>query len=366
MAMTPQVPNFSQSMQTAKSFWDSKSGSFGKWVLVIGGLGLAAVFVFFWGLILPFLIGVVGSTIQLAGLCAVLAVLSSPLWCAPVRLMLSNAFQMSMRWGYRKLVQKDPIGILLNNRDQMRDQLTEFDKAVTQLAGSKQRLETDLQTQMDSIRENKSLDAATAKQISLVQASIQNATGNSKMELALKLQSLQLGQQNDQQAAGICLQTINAEKPILDQTDKMYDQLCRLRNLADFKVQSLTMQADMYAKQRKSILAGQAGLVAAGHVMHGDPHELELVDMAIDALNTETADTIGAMKDFNRNSDKYLTNMDIHNDADASSGQKVFSELEEKLALPPESVVGVGGAQPTVTASGALVPSDNDYMSFLK
>lgn len=135
MSMTPQVPNFSQSMQTAKDFWSTKQGSFGKWVLIIGALGLAAVVVFFWGLVLPFLIGVVGNTIQLAGLCAVLAVLTSPLWCPPIRLMLRNAFQMSMRWGYRKLVQKDPIGILLNNRDQMRDQLTEFDKAVSQLAG---------------------------------------------------------------------------------------------------------------------------------------------------------------------------------------------------------------------------------------
>jgi hypothetical protein len=40
--------------------------------------------------------------------------------------------------------------------------------------------------------------------------------------------------------------------------------------------------------------------------------------------------------------------------------------LEKKLALPPESVVGVGGAQPTVTDEGVVIPSDNDYMKFLK
>lgn len=366
MSMTPQVPNFSQSMQTGKDFWSTKQGSFGKKVLLVGLVVVGAVVAFNLASILTFFSTIVWAGVNLIVGSAVITVLTSPFWCPPVRLLLRNAFQMTMRWSYRKLVQKDPIGILLNNRDQMRDQLTEFDKAVTQLAGSKQRLETDIQTQMDTIRDNKAKADACDKQIGLVQAQIPKLTGNSRMDASLKLQQLQLGKQNYEQAGGISLQTINAEKPILQQTDKMYDQLCRLRNLADFKVQSLTLQADMYAKQRKSILAGQAGLIAAGHIIKGDPHELELVDMAIEALNSETADTIGAMKDFNRNSDKYLTDMDIQNDAAASSAQKVFSELEQKLALPPESVVGVGGAQGTVTDDGAYIPSDNDFMKFLK
>lgn len=365
MSMTP-VPNFSQSMQTAKDFWDTKQGTFGKWVLILGGLGLAAVAVFFWGLILPFLIGVVGNTLQLAGLCAVLAVLTSPLWCPPVRLMLRNAFQMSMRWGYRKLVAKDPIGILLNNRDNMRDELGGLEKAVQQLAGSKQGLETDIQAQLDTIRENKNKADSVKVKVTTIQTSLPKLTGNSRMQAGLDLQQLDYARQNYETAAGIASQTINAEKGILQQTDKMYDQMCRLRNLADFKVQSLTMQADMYTKQRKSILAGQRGLLAAGRIIKGDPHQLDLMDMAIESLNNETADTIGAMKDFNRNIDKYLTNMDIENDAKASGGRDVFAELEQKLALPPESIVGVGGALPTVTDEGVLIPSDNDYMKFLK
>lgn len=366
MSLTPPVPNFSQSMQTAKDFWDTKQGAFGKKVLIGSLVVVGGVVAFNFAAILQFFSNIVWAGVNLVAGAAVLTVITSPIWCPPVRLLLRNAFQMSMRWSYRKLVQKDPIGILLNNRDQMRDQLTEFNKAVSQLAGSKQRLETDLQTQMDTIRDNKSKSDACDKKIAFVQAQLPKLTGNTRMDASLQLQQLQLGKQNYEQAAGIALQTINAEKPILQQTDKMYDQLCRLQNLADFKVQSLTLQADMYAKQRKSILAGQAGLIAAGHVIKGDPHELELVDMAIEALNTETADTIGAMKDFNRNSDKYLTDMDIQNDAAASGAQKVFSELEEKLALPPESIVGAGGAQGSVTDTGTFVPNDNDYMKFLK
>jgi hypothetical protein len=279
---------------------------------------------------------------------------------------MKNAFQLTMRWSYRKLVWKDPIGILLNNRDNMREELAGLDKGVQQLAGSKQGLETDIQAQMDTIRQNKDKADAVARKIASTQASLPKLTGNARMQAGLDLQSFGYSQQMAEQAAGIATTTIESEKKILQQTDTMYDQMCRLRNLADFKVQSLTMQADMYTKQRKSIQAGQRGLTAAQRIMNPDAHQQDLQDMAIERLNDETADTLGAMKDFNRNMDKYLTNMDIENDAKGQSGRNVFAELEKKLALPPESVVGVGGAQPTVTDEGVVIPSDNDYMKFLK
>lgn len=365
MSMTP-VPNFSQSMDAAKDFWRTKQGSFGWKVLVVGGLIVGGVILFNLASILTFFSSIVWAGVNLLIASAVLTVVSSPFWCPPVRVLLRNMIQSSIRWSYRKLVQKDPIGILLNNRDNMRDELGGLEKAVQQLAGSKQGLETDIQAQLDTIRENKNKADSVKVKVSTIQTSLPKLTGNSRMQAGLDLQQLDYARQNYETAAGIASQTINAEKGILQQTDKMYDQMCRLRNLADFKVQSLTMQADMYTKQRKSILAGQRGLLAAGRIIKGDPHQLDLMDMAIESLNNETADTIGAMKDFNRNIDKYLTNMDIENDAKASGGRDVFAELEQKLALPPESIVGVGGAMPTVTDEGVLIPSDNDYMKFLK
>lgn len=366
MSLTPQTPNFSQSLDAAKDFWSTKQGSFGRKVIIGGIIVAGAVIAFNAAAIMTFLSGIVWAGANLIIASTVLAVLTSPIWCPPVRFLLSNMVRSSIRWGYRKLVQKDPIGVLLNNRDIVREELGGLEKAVAQLAGSKQGLETDIQTQMDLIRDNKSKADACAKQIANVQASLPSLTGNTRMEAGLKLQTLGYTKQTYEQAGGIALQTINAEKGILQQTDKMYDQMCRLRNLGDFKVQSLTMQADMYTKQRKSILAGQKGLLAAGRIIKGDPHQLDLMDMAIESLNNETADTIGAMKDFNRNIDKYLTNMDIENDAKGAGGRDVFAELEQKLALPPESVVGVGGAMPTVTDQGVVIPSDNDYMKFLK
>jgi len=353
-------------MDAAKNFWSTKQGSFGGKVIIGGIIAAGAIIFFNLAAIMNFLSGIVWAGANLIIASTVLAVLTSPIWCPPVRFLLRNMVQSSIRWSYRKFVQKDPIGVLLNNRDIVRDELGGLEKAVAQLAGSKQGLETDIQTQMDLIRDNKAKTDACARKISDLQASIPKLTGNARMQAGLDLQQVGYTKQTYEQAAGIATQTINAEKGILQQTDKMYDQMCRLRNLGDFKVQSLTMQADMYTKQRKSILAGQKGLLAAGRIIKGDPHQLDLMDMAIESLNNETADTIGAMKDFNRNIDKYLTNMDIENDAKGAGGRDVFAELEHKLALPPESIVGIGGAMPTVTDQGVVIPSDNDYMKFLK
>lgn len=362
MSLSPGTPNLSQ---VAKSFWQRPEGSWGKGIIVAGVVGVAAVVLFFWGLILPFLIGVVGNTIQLAGLIAVLGVLTSPIWSSSVRLWVRNAFQLSVRWGYQTLIAADPIGMLRNNRDEMAKEVTVFEAGVSQLAGSKQRLETDIQTQKDTILHNKSLSDATDRKVAQLRTQAANFTGNDRQEAGLNIQNLTLAKQGYLQAAGIANQTIQTEQPILDQTNRMYDQLYRLLNLARFKVSALTQQADMYAKQRATILASQKALGAAGRIIKGDPQQLAVVDQTIEFLNNETADTIGAMKDFNRNSEKYLTDMDVQNDASAADAQKLFDQLESKLgapdplALPASKVTGV-------SLTGVTTNTYADYSELLK
>lgn len=352
MSLTP-TPNFSQMQATARSFWDRKEGTLGKLVLIVGGLGLAGAALFFWGLILPFLLGVVGNTIQLIGLLAVLGVVTSPIWSSRVRLFVSNAFQLSMRWSYEALIRKDPIGMLRNNVLNLQKQGQEFSEAVSSLAGSKQRLEKDVSDQSQAISHDKDLATAAQRQIDKISARLSLLSGNDKQEAMLEIQRLTLSIQGYKQAAGISLQTIQAEKPILDQTNKMYDRLSRLRDLAQFKVASLSQQADMYSKQRATILASQRALGAAGRILRGDPQQLAIVDQTIDYLNNEAADTIGAMNDFNRWSEKYLTDMDVQNDASAEEATKMFAQMESKLQLPASVSSAVTG--PDVPAPSSLM-----------
>ena len=365
MSMTPTTPTFTG---VTKQFWDRGEGKFGKAVLIGVGLCLVGAGVFFWGIILPFLIGVVSNTIELAGLVAVLTVLTSPLWSSKVRIFVTNAFQLAMRWTYQTLIASDPIGMLRNNVDTLRKQGAEFDKAVAQLAGSKQRLESDIQTQIQSIQHDKALSDSTDQKIAQLTTKAASLSGNDRQEAMLNIERLKLGKQGYLQTAGIANQTIQAEKPILDQTNRMYDQLCRLRDLAQFKVQSLSQQADMYAKQRATILASQKALGAAGRIIKGDPQQLAIVDQTIEYLNNEAADTIGAMNDFNRWSEKYLTDMDVQNGANADEATKIFGALEQKLNLP-STVTDVTMVSTTPDTSAYVQPTSttpDDYMKLLK
>jgi hypothetical protein len=368
MSLSPSLPN---NVQQVKDFWDRKEGIFGKKVLWGSAIALGIVAVYFWGLILPFLLGVMANTVELAGLVAVLVVISSPIWSSRVRRLVSNAFQLAIRWSYGALIATDPIGMLRNNVENLRKQGVEFDKAVSQLAGSKQRLESDIAEHQAAIEKDKSLSDATTAKLRDFQARAASLTGNERQEATLQIQRLTLTLQGYKQEAGIHVQTIQAERPILAQTNKMYDQLSRLRDLAQFKVQSLSQQADMYAKQRATILASQKALGAATRILKGDPEQLAIVDQTIEYLNNEAADTLGAMSDFNRWSDKYLTDMDIQNAASADTASKVFEALEQKLSLPsPIDGMPIPGVQDesdlALPARTGASGGTDDYSSFLR
>jgi hypothetical protein len=377
MSLTPTTPNFDNIAQSAKDFWNRPEGKYGKGAIVVAAAAVGALVFFNMAVIAAFVRSALSTLIGCIEIGAIVAVVTSPIWSPSVRGLLRNTFQLIIRGAYKALIAKDPIGMLDNNIDNMKEELTKFDGGVSQLAGSKQRLETDIDSQKTQIKNYHDLSDASIAKLAKLKLQVSTLTGNPRQEMLLLIQQVQLGQQGYLSNAGICVQSIKTEQPILDQTNRMYDQMCRLRNLAEFKVASLKQQRDMYSKQRDTILASQKALGAAGRIIKGDPKQLAIVEMTIEMLNNETADTIGAMKDFNRNSEKYLTDMDIQNDANAAGAQKVFDALEQKLALPnpvtgeapPVELIkqadGVYAQSPgTLTLSTSS--SDDDWTKLLK
>jgi hypothetical protein len=359
MSMTPTTPQspFSQGLQTAKSFWERPEGAWGKGAIVLIGTLTVGALLYFWSVVAAFLTGMLSDTLHCVELVIMIGALTSPVWCTPVRQLCRNAFQMAIRWGYQALIAKDPIGVLRNNVLELNKEAQTFDASVAQLSGSKQNIENDIQQQIQLIQRNGNLEQAAMRKVGQMQQQMATLKGNDRQQMALDIQDIQLTMQGYEQEAGIAKRTIDAEKPLLDQTNEMYDRMCRLRMLAQFKVKSLSRQADMYSKQRATILAGQKALGSARRIIHGDPQQLEMVNMTIEYLNEETANTIGAMKDFNRDSGKYLTDMDIQNDADATAARKIFGQLEQKLALPDPLSGELPPIETSQDATGAYVPA---------
>jgi hypothetical protein len=371
LSLTPTTPSFKS---VAKSFWDRPEGTASKLFLAAAGIGLAGVVIFFWGLILPFLIGVAGNTLQLALLVGLLGAITSPIWSSRIRLLTRNCFQLSMRWATSLIIETDPIGMLRNNVDTLRKKLTEvLDPAVSQLSGSVQRLKSEIaKNQQDAVHQ-KALADEVARQIVQLQRQLQQVQDPiARQAIGLKIQGFQLQQQGYMENAGMLLQTNNQEQPLLDQTVRMYGQMCRIQQLASFKVDSLSQQADMWSKRRATILASQKALGAANSILKGDSQQLAIVDQTLEFLNNEADDTIGAMDDFNRWSDKYLTDMDIQKGAAADEATQMFANLEKKL-IPAGTADTLIPTLPTIDAhpdnAGVYTTSalpETDYTKYLK
>jgi hypothetical protein len=339
VSLTPTTPNLPT---VAKSFWDRKEGTTGKIVLAALALGVGGALLFGWGLILPFLIGVAGNTLQLAIFCGLLLAITSPIWSSRIRLLTRLAFQQTCRWMTGMFIQIDPIGILRQNITDIRSQVQEFDKAVSSISGVRQRLYDDIEAQKNGIEKNRGLVSATDKQMAMLQKQIDSApaslqpSSRALQEVNLKLESMRLQKQNYASLAGFQIQTIKTEQPLLESADEMYNKLSRIRQLAAARADGLTQQTDLLEKRHAMMQSVGMALRAGNKILKGDPNQQALIEQDIDYLNNEASDTLGALADFNKWSDGYLTDMDIQNGAAAEGAFKVFAQMEQKMSQPLE------------------------------
>lgn len=373
MSLTPGTPNLASQMATAgKSFWDRREGTTGKIVLVAGAVAAAGALFTLWGTILPFVLNTFTNSFYLIGDIVFFGFLTSPIWSRRVRLLVTTAFKLSMRWSTQLLIETDPIGIL-------REHILDMKKMAQTLVGAVEKVSKAVQGLRDAIDKNKGkiLDArgsiqSTDRIISDAQQQLALMKDpNQALQMRTKIQSLQLRRQGYNQTIGLADTSIQQEQSMLDKANTMYEQLLRYQNLSDFKIEEFTQNANMLEERRRVILAGQEGLSVMQKMLGGDPVGQDLIDRDIEFLNTEASDVMGAISNFNRYSDKYLTDMDIQNGAAAAKGEEIFNQLEQKLTTPLLQDGGVASA-PIETfrdSQGTYVPVSGgaiDYSKLLK
>lgn len=353
MGLTPTTPDFNQ---VARSFWDRKEGKAG--AIVLGALGLAALGagIFFWGLILPFLIGVAANSIQLAIMVGILAVITSPIWSKRVRLITQLAFQQTMRWTVGMFVELDPIGILRENIKQIREQVAEFSKAVQAISGNRQRVIDDIAKQKAGIRKNGNLIKSAEVEIQKLEAAKQKMTDPQQIqEQELSINRISLTRQGYGRIAGAQLQALKREQPALESLSKLYDQLCRIRDLGTYRAEALSQEADIESQTHDLMTSVKSAIRSGSKMLQRDPNQTAVYEQAIEYLNNDASDTLGAMSDFNRWAERSLTDMDIQNGAQAEEAFAMFADMEKKLKAPvaaagkvvPVEVKAVAGGKPS-------------------
>jgi hypothetical protein len=374
MSLTP-TPNF---QSVAKSFWDKREGKLGKAVLVGGALLILAVLIFFWGMIVPFLESMIYNTIDLVIGIAILCFLLFLATNKRVHMLVSMMFQMTMRWMVSAIVQTDPIAVIRINITKMREQLQSFQGVITTLAGSKRALEDDIRKKEEDILMQGNKAKQVEKMILSKQGQLSSSTSSSDdQQLQLDIQKLGLDKNNYLTAAGLQMRGVAKEKSMLKSTDYFYFNLSRLGNVIEAQIDQKTQEADQLAQERKTILAAQKAINAATGLLRPDPASLEMNNQALEYLQDETENTLGAMDDLNHWSQKYLTDFDITNAAAAEAAQIKFDELTARLSgavnVPTTTIVTTGQTLATVNATrnkdGVYEeqdPGNAPYSDFLK
>jgi hypothetical protein len=353
MSLTPSTPNL---RQTVKSFWDRREGTTGKIFLALAAFAIGTVLFLGWSAIVPFILGVVADTVQLVLLCAFLALCFFLATNKKIHILVKNAFQLAMRWLTGAFIEIDPIGILKNNLNEMKKKKGEFEENLATVAGSKKSLELSIAKKKQAIAEDKGKVQEVDRMLSTV--------GNDQMG-QLKRQQLTLNRTMYLNDAGMKMSTVDKLSVLLKQTDKMYEMLYRWSNLADFNIQNTQNQVENLAEERKSILAASAALGAAKRLLKGDPEQLQLVDQTLEFLADDTAAKLGAMDDFARYSEKFLTDMDIETGASASGAEAKFAEFEQRMLQDGRQNVNIPIATVQNT-EGVYVPVEktNDYNKY--
>jgi hypothetical protein len=332
------MSDFSQGMAiqnyTPKSFWKKPEGVPGMLLLAAGVVGgLYGMY-----LVLPFLILIVGNTIELAALLGVLGLMGYIVTNGTVRTLAKNIFQSICRGVASLYTTVDPIGILRNNLDDMKTEKGQLDQTIQRFAGSDNKLQDKITEKQGLIQKSLSLSQQCERTL---------ATKRDPLER----ERLTLKQQTELQKAGLLDTGLKQLQMLKDETAKMLVTFRHWSQIADSKIQRTEFQVEFLADQRSTILDAKSTLSIGQRLLRGNPEQLKLVDAAIEYLAEDASRTIGEIREFSRYSDKLLTDIDIENGAQAESAKEHFAVFNQKL-------LSASNSQP-VSILDSIVPDSN-------
>ena len=328
-----------------KSFWSKPEGTPGK---IIAGIAAVAGL---WGLYiaLPFLITLVSNLIYLGALVLALVLGVMIVMNPTVQNLVKNIFQSFCRLIATCYTTIDPIGILKNNLDDMRKAKAELDQTIQRFAGSDNKLVTKIAQKTATVQQYGAQVAAAERKIA--------ATND-----ADEKERLSLAKETMEEKAGLEMTGIQQLTQLEAQTRDMLDKFRHWSRVSDAKIDRTAAKVEFYTEQRGMILDAQKTLSVGQRILRGNPQELALVDGAIDFLSDEAARTVGEIQEFNRFSEKELTNIDIENSANADLARQKFAAFGIKLdqdAAKPSAVqqleAAMAGAKAITLPSGSVM-----------
>jgi len=306
---TSLIPTADSGDRQTKSFLERPEGTTG--LVVLGLLGLGGFFLV--QAILPALlaflgmaISAVGQTIVLVIGCAVLAALLYVLTNRKFLTLCSYMFKSAMRKITGVFVEIDPIGIMLNYVDDLKERKKSLEERKAKLSG-----QIRLCKEQISKNEKDRTNALSTAQVARQQGRGNLFTLNAKNAGRLEQSNMTLGD-------------------MLKKMELLYRALDKYDEASDTVIQDMEAEVKVRKQERDMILASSSAMRSAMAIIRGDSDKKELFDQAMEFVVADYGQKMGEIEDFMSSSKTFIDGLDLQNGVYESDALAAIEKWESK------------------------------------
>jgi hypothetical protein len=336
-----------------KSFWERPEGTTGMLTLAllgVGGFFLAKAILPTVLSVLDMAIGAVGKAITLGALGLVLATMIYLVTNKQVQTLVKYGFKNIMRAITGVVIEIDPIGIMKNYIDSLKEKKEKMDKNISALSGQIRQIKNRIDSNNQAY--NNALNTAKVAK-------------DKGMTAQFTLQA---------RSAGRLQQSSMNLQQVLDKMSVLYRALQKYQEATAITIADLSEEVAVKSEERKAILAASSAMSGAMAILRGASPEKELFDQAMEFTVADYGQRLGEIEDFMSTTKSILEGIDLQNGVYDAEAMKKLEEWENKadsLVLGGDKrllLEDLSTSTPTVFTPRTAVPvqpgASNDFGKF--
>ncbi len=283
-----------------KSFWKRPEGKTGMVVLIAALVGAGVLGSLFVGAISAFLSTTAGLIVSLLVLGVIVFTAIDP----KARNLVWYMYKSTMRWITGLFIQIDPIGILKNYVDDLKDNLKKMTRQISQLRGQMHKLKEMIINNKKEINTNLTL-ASKARD------------NNNNAVMVLKSRK-----------AGRLKESTMKYEELYKKMEVMYRVLGKMQENSQIMMEDIADQVEMKEQERKAIMASNSAMKSAMNIISGNKDKKEMFDRALEAVADDVSQKVGEMEQFMEVSENFMSSLDLQNGIFEEEGLKMLEKWE--------------------------------------
>lgn len=288
-----------------KSFWSRPEGTTGA-IVLIGGIAALGWLLFTSGAaIISFLTTTIGIVVSVLVLGAIIYMALDP----KVRTLVGYMYKSVMRWITGLFVTIDPIGILKNYVEDLKDNLKEMSKQIGSLKGQMRKLKMIVEENTKEIEQNMIIARKAKEQ------------GNQKHMLLSSRKAARLKESNTKYTA------------LHNKMSILYRVLTKMYSNSEILLEDTEDQVKVKEQERKAIRASHSAMRSAMSIIKGDTDKRAMFDQAMEVIADDVANKVGEMERFMEMSSDFMNSVDLQNGVFEEQGLKMLEEYEKQSTL---------------------------------